>query len=227
MSRTILTEEDIKFILDFWQLNPDHNTFLHPQTYFSYFFANLPESSFVSTTETSSPKHPYYKLPEEWVQEVKAEVSEILATPWPKVVQPKKVQGVDTSFKKFENPLISSETYLNLVDPAPQQQPTLHTNFPFIPISLPFSAQPTSFHFHQVMANPPPSKNQMIVAARYAPLDLPQPLNALPQRYYLKYIAKFIRERDGVTTEKHLVAFYNYVDNQNVKHEDVWTRLFV
>ena len=30
LNRTILTEEDIKFILDFWQLNPNYNPFLHP-----------------------------------------------------------------------------------------------------------------------------------------------------------------------------------------------------
>ena len=31
----------------------------------------------------------------------------------------------------------------------------------------------------------------------------------------------------GLTAEEHLVAFYSYADNQNIEHEDVWTRLFV
>ena len=31
----------------------------------------------------------------------------------------------------------------------------------------------------------------------------------------------------GLTAEEHLATFYSYVDNQNIEHEDVWTRLFV
>ena len=34
-------------------------------------------------------------------------------------------------------------------------------------------------------------------------------------------------EGDGLIEEGHLATFYNYVDNQNIEHEDVWTRLFV
>ena len=68
---------------------------------------------------------------------------------------------------------------------------------------------------------------ELIVASRYAPLALPQPLNALPQGDYLKYLPKYTGEGDGTSTEEHLVVFYSYVDNQNIKHEDDWTRLFV
>ena len=66
------------------------------------------------------------------------------------------------------------------------------------------------------MANPP-TRMELIVAARYVPLVLPQHLNALPQGDYLKYLPKFTGEGDGVTAEDHLAAFYSYVDNQNIK----------
>jgi hypothetical protein len=65
-----------------------------------------------------------------------------------------------------------------------------------------------------------------IVAARYAPLVFPQPMNALPPRDYLKYMPKFTGE-EYITIEEHLVAFYSYVDNQNIENEDVWMRFFV
>ena len=41
----------------------------------------------------------------------------------------------------------------------------------------------------------------------------------------MKYLPKFTREGTGLTVEEHLAAFY--ADNQNIEHEDVWTRLFV
>ena len=68
---------------------------------------------------------------------------------------------------------------------------------------------------------------ELIVAARYAPLVLPQHLNALPQGDYLKYLPKLTDEGDGVTTKDHLAAFYSYADNQNIEYEDIWSRLFV
>ena len=59
-----------------------------------------------------------------------------------------------------------------------------------------------------------------IVAARYAPLVLPQPMNALPAGDYLKYMPKISGEGE-VTTEEHLADFYVYVDNLNIEHEYV------
>ena len=41
------------------------------------------------------------------------------------------------------------------------------------------------------MANPP-TRMQLIVSARYAPLVLPVPLHDFPQGDYLKYLPKFI-----------------------------------
>jgi hypothetical protein len=65
-----------------------------------------------------------------------------------------------------------------------------------------------------------------IVAARYAPLILPHPMNPLPAGDYLKYMPKFTGEGD-ITAEEHLAAFYSYADNLNIENEDVWMRVFV
>jgi hypothetical protein len=65
-----------------------------------------------------------------------------------------------------------------------------------------------------------------IVASRYAPLVLPQPMNPLPVGYYLKYMPMFTGEKD-ITVEEHLSSFYSYADNLNIENEDVWLRVFV
>jgi hypothetical protein len=74
--------------------------------------------------------------------------------------------------------------------------------------------------------NPPQNRMDVILVARYAPLVVPQPMNSLPIRYYLKYMPKFTREEDIIAKE-HLVALYRYVDNLNIENEDVWMRVFV
>jgi hypothetical protein len=65
-----------------------------------------------------------------------------------------------------------------------------------------------------------------IVAARYAPLNLPQVLYAFPPNDYMKYFPRFNGEGE-VTAEEHLNSFYSFADNFNVEHADVWMRLFV
>ena len=65
-----------------------------------------------------------------------------------------------------------------------------------------------------------------ILAARYAPLVLPQPMNALPVGDYLKYMPKFTWEED-ITAKEHLSSFYSYADNLNIENEDAWMRSFV
>jgi hypothetical protein len=77
-----------------------------------------------------------------------------------------------------------------------------------------------------VGANPPRNRMDAIVASRYAPLILPQPMNSLPIGDYLKYMLKFTGEED-ITTEEHLTAFYSYAYNLNIENEDVWMRFFV
>jgi hypothetical protein len=71
-----------------------------------------------------------------------------------------------------------------------------------------------------VGANPPRNRMDAIVAARYAPLVLPQPMNSLHDGDYLNYMPKFMGEED-ITAEQHLVAFYSYADNLNIENEDV------
>jgi hypothetical protein len=70
------------------------------------------------------------------------------------------------------------------------------------------------------------TKMERIVAARYAPLVLPNPLNAMPTGDYQKYMPKFSGVEE-VTAEEHLELFYSYVDNLNITDEDVWMRVFV
>ena len=43
---------------------------------------------------------------------------------------------------------------------------------------------------------------------RYAPLNLPQPMNAMPQEY-LKLLPRFSGE-DEITAEQHLPLFYTF-----------------
>jgi hypothetical protein len=99
--------------------------------------------------------------------------------------------------------------------------------FPFLPGNTPPPppGSPPAI-IPMVGANPPRNRMDAIVAARYAPLILPQPMNALPVGDYLKYMPKFTGEED-ITIEEHLVAFYSYADNLNIENEDVWMRVFV
>jgi hypothetical protein len=78
------------------------------------------------------------------------------------------------------------------------------------------------------MAGANPYRNRMdaIVAARYALLVLPQPMNALPILDYLNYMPKFIGEED-ITVEEHLSYFYSYADNINIENEDAWFIFFI
>jgi hypothetical protein len=75
-------------------------------------------------------------------------------------------------------------------------------------------------------ANPPMTRMEAIIAARYAPLVLPQPLNALPTDGYLKQLPKFTGEGD-VTADEHLESFYSFTDDNVIMHADVWMRIFV
>jgi hypothetical protein len=75
-------------------------------------------------------------------------------------------------------------------------------------------------------ANLPRNRMDFIVAVRYSPRVLPQPMDALPFEDYLKYMPKFTGEED-ITIEEHLTTFYSYVDKLNIKNEDEWMRVFV
>ena len=67
---------------------------------------------------------------------------------------------------------------------------------------------------------------ERILVARYAPLNFPNPLSAMPIGDYLKYMPNFTREGD-CTAKEHLEEFYSYAENINIEQEDVWTRVFV
>jgi hypothetical protein len=102
--------------------------------------------------------------------------------------------------------------------------------FPFPPrSSTPISPTRTHSpppHIPMAGANPPRNIMDTILAARYAPLILNQPLNALPAGGYLKQLPKFTGEGD-ITAEEHLVAFYSYANNYVIVDEDVWMSIFV
>jgi hypothetical protein len=72
----------------------------------------------------------------------------------------------------------------------------------------------------------PLTKMEQILANRYAPLVLPNPLSAMPTGDYQKYMSKFTGAGE-YTAEEHIEAFYAYAENINISEEDVWTRVFV
>jgi hypothetical protein len=102
----------------------------------------------------------------------------------------------------------------------------LQDSFPVAPSRTPSPPSSPPPNIPMAGANPPLNRMDSIVAARYAPLILPHPMNPLPAGDYLKYMPKFTGEGD-VTVEEHLVDFYNYADNLNIENEDVWMRVFI
>jgi hypothetical protein len=100
----------------------------------------------------------------------------------------------------FPTPLSSSPLVSSFQTPSPTSSP-LHN----IPMEVP---------------NPPMTKMEAIIAARYAPLVLLQPLNDLPADGYLKQLPKFTGKGD-ITAEEHLAAFYTFVDDNVIMHADV------
>jgi len=123
------------------------------------------------------------------------------------------------------------ETYfpLNPILVSSHAQP-----FPFSPrntapvphVQTPSPPSSPTIHIPMAGSNPPRKRMDDIVAARYAPLVLPQPMNSLPVGDYLKYIPKFTGEED-ITAEEHLSSFYSYADNLSIENEDVCLRVFV
>jgi hypothetical protein len=102
----------------------------------------------------------------------------------------------------------------------------LRDSFPVAPSRTPSPPSSPPPNIPMAGANPPLNRMDAIVAARYAPLVLPHPMNPLPAGDYLKYMPKFTGEGD-ITAEEHLAAFYSYADNLNIENEDVWMRVFV
>jgi len=116
---------------------------------------------------------------------------------------------------------VKTEIYPSYTPPSPK----LHIiKNAIVPVKNPSS--PCSPQTYNPMASDNLPRNRMdaIVGARYAPLVLPQPMNALPIGDYQKYMHKFTGE--DITTKEHLAAFYSYADNINIDNEDVWMRFF-
>ena len=74
--------------------------------------------------------------------------------------------------------------------------------------------------------NQPIDMMDRMVAARYAPLVLLQPLNALPGGDYHKYLPRFNGQGE-TTAQEHRDAFLSYANNQNIEAKDVWMRMFI
>jgi hypothetical protein len=130
------------------------------------------------------------------------------------------------STSKTQPLFVKTETSPSYTLPSPKL-PIIQT------VVVPIKSPPSSprlynppLHNQMAGANPPRNRMDAIVVARYAPLVLPQPMNALPVGDYLKYMPKFTGEED-ITAEEHLATFYSYVDNLNIENEDVWMRVFV
>jgi hypothetical protein len=151
-----------------------------------------------------------------------------LSLPTPPPIKVVVTQEEETSFP-LESIPSSSKTQT-----IPLDTKTSPSNIPLSPkihaafVSFKTLSSPCSPTIHNPMASANISRNRMdaIVATRYAPLILPQPINALPVGDYLKYILKFTGEED-ITAKEHLADFYSYADNLSIEDEDVWMRVFV
>jgi hypothetical protein len=127
-----------------------------------------------------------------------------------------------TTAAQRETPVHSSPLDFSLFSPLSP----VRTSFPSSPVHTPSPPSSPPLNVPMAGANPPQNRMDAIVAARYAPLVLPHPMNPLPAGDYLKYMPKFTGEGD-ITAEEHLAAFYSYADNLNIENEDVWMRVFV
>jgi hypothetical protein len=99
-----------------------------------------------------------------------------------------------TEFVERETHVPSSPLYFS---PKPLLFPfPLGNSIPASPVLTPSPPNSPPPHIPRVGANPPRNKMDAIVVARYAPLVLPESMNALPARDYLNYMPKFTGEED-------------------------------
>ena len=99
------------------------------------------------------------------------------------------------NFRVFTNPLISEQVKLEAL-----QTPSIHTPLvKIVPVNqpIPGTLSSSSQQSSGVQSNTnlrmaqPQNRMAAMVLARYAPLVLPQPINALPGGDYQKYLPKF------------------------------------
>jgi hypothetical protein len=99
-----------------------------------------------------------------------------------------------TNFMERETLVPSSQLVFSpnpLLFPFP-----LRRSVPTSPVLTPSPPNLPPPHIPIASANPPRTKMDAILAARYAHLVLPHPMNALPAIDYLKYMPKFTGEED-------------------------------
>jgi hypothetical protein len=131
----------------------------------------------------------------------------------------------------FDNPLFLSP----LVDHSPEEKSpstenkdsvTVHINCntqgTISPATSPILLTPKAPNTTNMVAD----RMDKIVAAKYAPLVLPQVMYVFPPNDYMRYLPRF--NGDGsITVEENLSLFYSFADNFNVEHFDMWMRLFL
>jgi hypothetical protein len=100
------------------------------------------------------------------------------------------------------------------------------SSFPVFPIQAPSPPSSPPPNIPMAGENPPMTRMEAIIASRYAPLLLPQPLNALLADAYLKQLPKFTGEGD-IAVEEHLEASYSFIDDHVIMHAYVWMRIFI
>lgn len=201
LDRTLLIEEYIAYILQNFKKNLDYFTSLQSRQCFVDFPSNF-------TVGSSSSFFPSEGL----VESISPRSEEVLDSGQ----SLEDLKNLVNSQPPVSSPKISTNIQTS-------GQPSL--SLPLV-MQIPTTLNPLIVHIVPVMAQPP-TRMELTVATRYAPLAFPQPLNPLPPGDYLKYFPKFMGEGTGLTAKEHLATFYSYADNLNIEHEDVSTRLFV
>ena len=95
-----------------------------------------------------------------------------------------------SNFQVFTNP----QSFKNSKTVSPGKIPLFHLKVgktPFHPSSSQISPSLKSVNLKMAAQNQPIDMMDQMVAARYAPLVLPQPFNALPRGDYQKYMHRF------------------------------------
>ena len=110
---------------------------------------------------------------------------------------------VSSSIVAYEDPIPGDSTEINLLLVLFQLLPTPVVSSSTFSIPISNMASPLT-------------KMERILVARYSPLNLPNPLSAMPTGDYLKYIPIFTREGDFIA-EEHLEEFYSYFENINIE----------
>ena len=114
-------------------------------------------------------------------------------SPWLKPIIPV------SNFQVFTDP----QSFKKAKSVSPGKIPLFHLKVgktPFQPSSSQVFPSPKSVNLKMAAQNQPVDMMDRMVAARYAPLVLPQPLNALPGGDYQKYLPRF--NGQGETTDE-------------------------